>query len=739
MTMTVTAASTASTKTATLFVDNLPRDMHTSEFRRFFSQFGELESATVKFKNPPRDGSGGITFGNLGFGFVTYSSPTVAARVLELGTRTEEEGRERLQGRLVMRGTMCTLMPGKYRGNEIVVGHLPSDVKEGELFKVFQQFGTVVGCNIPLNVATNTSQGYGFVTFDCPRVAQSLLRRRDNHIGLDDYDKKIGGQVIIRGCFVGIKLAKDRVTNMINPPRKRSSPSISSLRSSVPSLSSAPSSSMDMENEDHNCYENSTGVKLSHVSSEDSTDRDRSSDNKRVRFSVSEREISSGALTEWWNEDNAEKRELLNDIDHLLANNTTTTTNIEEAYRRPHRSIEVIEIEDNDEEDEEVTMQLSVSSSSSSSLPSLSSASSSSSSLSVPVAGVASVSVSRSINKDMMVIDSNKTRKKGGNDKKNEGKNSTHVVPALPLLSVDSPPQQLRSLGLAAVMTKSSITLRLRYLGGGRTGTPPPTSTELHRHLTNRFRVSFKREPTLKCWLSSSRNDVFVVANETDSKIFLKTMKSIIFNGRKYSFQKHTAAAAAIQPACKNGTGNESNENISLLLSTSSSFASTSVTSTARALTTSHKIDDKYMALVEKHESLKVLHYDTKKQNQQLTMKIDDLKIKNKDSLSIRQHLEDEKYEILQKLDDEVTIRDQMEAIFEEEKSELANLLEQEMSKRLELEHDRKNLCIQLNATKQELAKKQEQYLSLKSNKTESNKKHNYTHIIVKKEEDSFH
>ena len=41
--------------------------------------------------------------------------------------------------------------------------------------------------------------------------------------------------------------------------------------------------------------------------------------------------------------------------------------------------------------------------------------------------------------------------------------------------------------------------------------------------------------------------------------------------------------------------------------------------------------------------------------------------------------------------------------------------------------------------TKQELAKKQEQYLSLKSNKTESNKKHNHTHIIVKKEEDSFH
>merc|ERR1711924_16489 len=56
-----------------------------------------------------------------------------------------------------------------------------------------------------------------------------------------------------------------------------------------------------------------------------------------------------------------------------------------------------------------------------------------------------------------------------------------------------------------------------------------------------------------------------------------------------------------------------------------------------------------------------------------------------------------EKGDYVQRLNEEIDIRSQAEAIFDVERKELTKMLEDEVSKRCDIERDRKNLCVRLN------------------------------------------
>jgi RNA recognition motif-containing protein len=222
-----------------LFIGSLPKDITDTEFRLFFGQFGKLYEAYVVFHR--------ITGNPRGFGYISYIDPKVTEHVLALGLKENENENEKGFGygfgRIVMRGKVCEIKPANNKGeggttstnrNRVFVGGLPPNCCDGELRDYFQQFGAVIDSTVSVHHDTGISRGFGFVTFADPKVSSSILKIRDNNNrttinskGRDD-DNGIG-RIVMGGCVCVVKLfdySRDRDIEQQHQQRKRSSPSL---------------------------------------------------------------------------------------------------------------------------------------------------------------------------------------------------------------------------------------------------------------------------------------------------------------------------------------------------------------------------------------------------------------------------------------------------------------------------------------------------------------------------------
>eukprot|EP00741_Cyanophora_paradoxa_P016365 tig00020912_g15800.t2 len=147
-----------------IFLGGLSWETSEETLREYFGRYGEIIDCVImkdKATGHPR-----------GFGFVTYSDPSVVDTVLN--DKHVLDGRQIEAKRAVSKEAMAARGP---KTKKIFVGGLPSTLSEADFRKYFEQFGRVVESQIMHDHETGRPRGFGFVTFasedDVERVIEN--------------------------------------------------------------------------------------------------------------------------------------------------------------------------------------------------------------------------------------------------------------------------------------------------------------------------------------------------------------------------------------------------------------------------------------------------------------------------------------------------------------------------------------------------------------------------------------
>uniref|UniRef100_A0A0E0NBU7 RRM domain-containing protein n=1 Tax=Oryza rufipogon TaxID=4529 RepID=A0A0E0NBU7_ORYRU len=153
-----------------IFVGGVAWETTEESFSKHFEKYGAITDSVImkdKHTKMPR-----------GFGFVTFSDPSVIDKVLE--DEHVIDGRTVEVKRTVPREEMSSKDGPKTR--KIFVGGLPSSLTEDELREHFSPYGKIVEHQIMLDHSTGRSRGFGFVTFESEDSVERVIsegRMRD--------------------------------------------------------------------------------------------------------------------------------------------------------------------------------------------------------------------------------------------------------------------------------------------------------------------------------------------------------------------------------------------------------------------------------------------------------------------------------------------------------------------------------------------------------------------------------
>ncbi|KAL6592273.1 hypothetical protein ACP70R_049537 [Stipagrostis hirtigluma subsp. patula] len=153
-----------------IFVGGVAWETTEETFSKHFEKYGAITDSVImkdKHTKMPR-----------GFGFVTFSDPSVIDKVLE--DEHVIDGRTVEVKRTVPREEMSTKDGPKTR--KIFIGGLPPSLSEDELRDHFSSYGKVLEHQIMLDHSTGRSRGFGFVTFESEDSVERVIsegRMRD--------------------------------------------------------------------------------------------------------------------------------------------------------------------------------------------------------------------------------------------------------------------------------------------------------------------------------------------------------------------------------------------------------------------------------------------------------------------------------------------------------------------------------------------------------------------------------
>uniref|UniRef100_A0A7N0UXN1 RRM domain-containing protein n=1 Tax=Kalanchoe fedtschenkoi TaxID=63787 RepID=A0A7N0UXN1_KALFE len=159
-----------------LFIGGISWNTNEDRLKEYFSSYGEvLEAVIMKDRNTGRA---------RGFGFIVFSDPAVAARVIL--EKHNIDGRMVEAKKAVPRDDQSTLsrndssahgspVPGQTR--KIFVGGLASSVTESDFKAYFEQFGTITDVVVMYDHNTQRPRGFGFITYDSEEAVDEVLTK----------------------------------------------------------------------------------------------------------------------------------------------------------------------------------------------------------------------------------------------------------------------------------------------------------------------------------------------------------------------------------------------------------------------------------------------------------------------------------------------------------------------------------------------------------------------------------
>ncbi|EFJ10700.1 hypothetical protein SELMODRAFT_4662, partial [Selaginella moellendorffii] len=157
-----------------LFIGGISWETTEEKLKDYFQAYGEVVETVIM-----RDRTTGRA---RGFGFVVFSDPNCADRVL-LDKHTID-GRVAVprdeQHSVVKANGSAVAGPGGHASSKtkkIFVGGLGSNVTEDDFRKYFEQFGTITDVVVMYDHATQRPRGFGFITFDTEEAVDNVLHK----------------------------------------------------------------------------------------------------------------------------------------------------------------------------------------------------------------------------------------------------------------------------------------------------------------------------------------------------------------------------------------------------------------------------------------------------------------------------------------------------------------------------------------------------------------------------------
>lgn len=145
-----------------IFIGGLAKETTLDTFTKYFEKYGEvIDSVIMKDRHTGRP---------RGFGFITYSDPSVVDTVIKEDHIIHDKQVE--IKRTIPKGAAQT---NDFKTKKIFVGGIPTTLTEDELKDFFSKYGNVVDNEIILDHATKRSRGFGFVVFDNEKVVDEIL------------------------------------------------------------------------------------------------------------------------------------------------------------------------------------------------------------------------------------------------------------------------------------------------------------------------------------------------------------------------------------------------------------------------------------------------------------------------------------------------------------------------------------------------------------------------------------
>ncbi|XP_021724517.1 heterogeneous nuclear ribonucleoprotein 1-like [Chenopodium quinoa] len=157
-----------------LFIGGISWETNEERLRDYFSTFGEVIEAVIM-----KDRTSGRA---RGFGFIVFSDPAVADRVVQ--EKHNIDGRMVEAKKAVPRDDQNILSrtsgsahgsPGLSRTRKIFVGGLASTVTESDFKIYFEQFGTITDVVVMYDHNTQRPRGFGFITYDSEEAVDRVL------------------------------------------------------------------------------------------------------------------------------------------------------------------------------------------------------------------------------------------------------------------------------------------------------------------------------------------------------------------------------------------------------------------------------------------------------------------------------------------------------------------------------------------------------------------------------------
>ncbi|KAK6132996.1 hypothetical protein DH2020_033287 [Rehmannia glutinosa] len=159
-----------------LFVGGISWDTNEDRLKEYFGAYGEVVEAVIM-----RDRTTGRA---RGFGFVVFSDPAAAERVVKekhmIDGRTVEAKKAvpRDDQHLISRNSGSIQgSPGPGRTKKIFVGGLASTVTETDFKTYFSQFGTITDVVVMYDHNTQRPRGFGFITYDSEDAVDRVLHK----------------------------------------------------------------------------------------------------------------------------------------------------------------------------------------------------------------------------------------------------------------------------------------------------------------------------------------------------------------------------------------------------------------------------------------------------------------------------------------------------------------------------------------------------------------------------------
>lgn len=157
-----------------LFIGGISWETNEGRLKEYFSTFGEVIEAVIM-----KDRTTGRA---RGFGFIVFSDPAVAERVVK--EKHNIDGRMVEAKKAVPRDDQNILTrtsgsvhgsPGPGRTRKIFVGGLASTVTESDFKMYFEQFGTITDVVVMYDHNTQRPRGFGFITYDSEEAVDRVL------------------------------------------------------------------------------------------------------------------------------------------------------------------------------------------------------------------------------------------------------------------------------------------------------------------------------------------------------------------------------------------------------------------------------------------------------------------------------------------------------------------------------------------------------------------------------------